>query len=98
MNEIKLNKIETLQGGVKFAHINLKIKSFNTCIDFDLISTGTIIRVESSHLVGELSILIEWLRKPSENKDNSRTNESEIIMFALDMFEANNKLNETFEL
>ena len=98
MNEIKLIEIDDLQGGVQFAHINLKIKSFNTCINYKLISTGTIIRVVSDHLVSELCILIEWLRKPSDNKDNLRTNESEIIIFAIEMFKANKKLGEIKKL
>jgi len=99
MNELKLNKIEKLENGfVEIAHINLKIKAINNIINYDIISTGSIIRVKSSHLTDELSILLEWLKKPSSNKDNSRTNESEILMFAVDMFEANNKLNYTLKI
>ena len=99
MNELKLKKIEKLENGfVEIAHITLKIKSNNNVINYDVVSTGSIIRVKSSHLIDELSILLEWLKKPSLNKDNARTNESEVLMFAVDMFEANNKLNYTLKI
>ena len=99
MNELKLNKIEKLENGfVEIAHITLKIKTINNVINYDIISTGSIIRVKSSHLTDELSILLEWLKKPSSNEDNLRTNESEILIFALDMFKANKKLNDAFKI
>jgi len=98
MNELKLNKIETLQSGVKLAKMTLKIKSITTYTDFNLTSTGTVLRVDSSHLTKELNVLLEWLNKSSENEDNLRTNESEIIIFAKEMFKANDKLNEIKEL
>jgi hypothetical protein len=99
MNELKLNKIEKLENGfVEIAHITLKIKTIDNVINYDIISTGSIIRVKSSHLTDELSILLEWLKKPSSNEDNLRTNESEILIFALDMFKANKKLNDAFKI
>ena len=101
MNELKLNKIETLSGGsVKVAHLTLTMDTihFGEILTFKLSTAGTNLRIESSHLTRELKHLIEWLNKSSENEDNLRSNESEIIIFARDMIKANELLKKVKEL
>ena len=100
MNEIKLNKIEKFGqcGGVQLAHLSLQIANNSLkneyILDFELSSTGTVLRIEGTHLASSLYILLDWLRKPSDNEENLRTNESEIILFARDMIKCNDKLKE----
>jgi len=101
MNELKLNKIETLSGSsVKVAYLTLTMGTYfyGEILTFKLSCAGTNLRIESSHLTRELTYFIEWLNKSSENEDNLRNNESEIIMFARDMIKANELLKEVKEL
>lgn len=97
MNKLKLNKIETASNSsVKIAHLNLTMESihFEHSLTFKLSSAGTNLRIESSHLTRELKHLMEWLNQSSENEDNLRSNESEIILFARDMIKCNEQLKE----
>ena len=101
MNELKLNKIESLGSGVKVANLNLKlsvVSSYYDSIDFKLRATGIAIRVMSDHTVGELQILLNWLSNDSKDDDNLRTNQSEVILFAKKMIKANELLKEVKEL
>ena len=101
MNELKLNKIETLSSSsVKIAHLTLTMDTihFGHILTFKLSCAGHNLRVESSHLTRELTHLMEWLNKSSENEDNLRSNESEIIIFARDMIKANELLKEVKQL
>lgn len=101
MNQLKLNKIETGSiSRIKIAHLTLTMQSihFGHTLTFRLSCAGTNLRVESSHLTRELKHLMEWLQKSSENEDNLRNNESEIIIFARDMIKANELLKEVKEL
>jgi hypothetical protein len=97
MNKLKLNKIENLSNSsVKIAHLTLIMDTihFGEILTFKLSCAGHNLRVESSHLTRELKHLMEWLNKSSENKDNLRSNESEIIIFAKDMIKCNEQLKE----
>ena len=101
MNKLKLNEIKNLSSSsVKIAHLTLTMESihFEHNLTFKLSTAGTNIRIESSHLTRELNHLIEWLNQSSENEDNLRSNESEIILFARDMIKCNDQLNEIKEL
>jgi hypothetical protein len=101
MNELKLNKIETFESGVKVAKLDLKLSvesSYTGSIKFKLNATSLAVRVMSDHTVGELQILLNWLSEDSKDDDNLRTNQSEVILFAKKMIKANESLKEIKEL
>ena len=95
---IKLEKIDKNN----FAHIDLKLNF--TWVDgeekntsFKLVVTHHIIRVESSHLISELKLLTGWM-STRKNKKSLRDNESEVLLFAREMFKANETLNKSKQL
>ncbi len=101
MNELKLNKIETFESGVKVAKLDLKLSvesSYTGSINFKLNATSIAVRVMSDHTVGELQILLNWLSDDSKDDDNLRTNQSEVILFAKKMIKANESLKEIKEI
>ncbi len=97
MNKLKLNEIKNASNSsVKVAHLSLTMGTYfyGEILTFKLSCAGTNLRIESSHLTRELTHLMEWLNKSSENEDNLRSNESEIIIFARDMIKCNDQLKE----
>lgn len=97
MNKLKLNEIKNVSNSsVKIAHLTLTMDTihFGEILTFKLSCAGTNLRIESSHLTKELKHLMEWLNESSENEDNLRSNESEIILFARDMIKCNDQLKE----
>lgn len=102
MNELKLEKIVTLNSSVKVAHLNLELAVANeTGISFiyNLEATRYKLRLkESNHDMKQVCELADWLRKSSDIKDNLRSNESEIILFAVDMIKAHDKLDQIKKL
>ena len=95
---IKLEKIEKNN----FAHIDLKLNftwadGEEKSISFKLVATHHVIRVESTHLISELQLLTRWM-STIKNKKSLRDNESEVLLFAREMFKANETLNKPKQL
>jgi len=95
-NIIKLDKIEDLHNGINIAHFTLEIKlpNYEHGLIFKLSSAGINLRIESSHLIKEINLLLEWLNKSSDNENTLKDNESEIISYAKEMIRCNKKLKE----
>ena len=95
---IKLEEIDKNN----FAHIDLKLNftwvdGEEKSISFKLVATHHVIRVESTHLISELQLLTRWL-STIKNKKSLRDNESEVLLFAREMFKANETLNKPKQL
>ena len=102
MTEIKLENIETTSSGVKIANLRLTLDVVNETgrsYIYELSATSMALNIkDSNHSTKQIYEIADWLRKSSENDDNLRTNEAEIIIFAKDMINAHNKLEEIREL
>ena len=79
---VKLEKIEN-----NFAYIDLHFSNLTVNRTFKLVVTPHIVRLNSSHLVSELKIFMDWIK--------TEDNESEIILFAKEIFKANDILNKS---
>ena len=92
---LKLEKVETLAGGVDVAHIDLHLHfpHLEKTLNVKLRSTHHVLRLMSDHKIPDLQLLMDWLNKSSDNK-TLRTNNGEIILFAKEMFKANKTLKE----
>ena len=95
---IKLEEIDKNN----FAHIDLKLNFIwvdgeEKSTSFKLVVTHHVIRVESSHLVSELQLLTRWL-STRKNKESLKDNQSEVLLFAREMFKANETLNKSKQL
>ena len=92
---LKLEKIETLSGGVDVAHIDLELHFpyLEKTLNVKLRSTHHVLRLMSDHRISDLQLLMDWLNKSSDKK-TLRTNDGEIILFAREMFKANKSLKE----
>lgn len=97
MNYVKLSlkEIEKLNG-ISVAHLSLKMESNHLTwpVTFQISTAGHNIRIESSHLVGELEILMDWL---FEKVDNT-TNSIKIIKYSKELIKADKQLNKVLEL
>tara|TARA_R100001086_G_scaffold27644_1_gene12815 strand:- start:346 stop:651 length:306 start_codon:yes stop_codon:yes gene_type:complete len=93
---ITLESVETLTGGVDVALIDLTLhrQDLGKNFRFKLRSTAHVVRLMSDHRICDLELLIDWLKESSNNK-TLRTNETEILIFARDMFKANKILKES---
>jgi len=102
MTEIKLENIETTTSGVKIANLRLSLDVVNEIgmsYTYNLSATSLALNIkDSNHSTKQMYEIADWLRKSSKNDDNLRTNEAEIKIFAKDMIDSHNKLEEIREL
>ena len=92
--ELKLEKIETTKLMTKIAHLELTLDKRGENITVKLATAGHLLNITSSHNTGNMRFILDWLEEASSGKNNLRTNESEIIIFAKEMLKANEQLKE----
>lgn len=99
-SELKLKEFKTLDLRTKVAVMELSLEDLITHKKgaFTIESTGMSFRVIGDFDSSQLFMLADWLRKESKNKENLRTNRSEIILFAKNMIKINKQLNESVTL
>ena len=92
--ELKLSRIETTGGMTKIAHIAMSLDVLGKQLNIELSTAGLGLRINSSHTISELNIILDWLKEDSESTpDSLRNNQSEVIIFAKELIKADKFIN-----
>lgn len=93
--ELKLSRIETTGGMTKIAHIKMSLYVLGKQLNVELSTAGFGLRINSSHTISELNIILDWLKEESDvsTPDSLRNNKSEIIIFAKELIKADKFIN-----
>ena len=94
--DLKLSRIETTGGMTKIAHLEITLDVLGKRLMVEVSTAGLGLRINSSHTISELNIILEWLKEDSElNKETLRNNQSEVVIFAKELIKADKFINST---